>query len=44
LQAMHSRRISGDIYIDTGCNRLMAVIRAIFGQSGRQRSNRIQDA
>ena len=30
--------------MDTGCNRLMAVVRAIFSQGGWQLSRRIQDA
>jgi hypothetical protein len=31
-------------YMDTGCSRLMAVVRAIFNQGGWRLSNRIQDA
>jgi hypothetical protein len=30
--------------MDTGCSRLMAVVRAIFNQGGWRLSNRIQDA
>jgi hypothetical protein len=31
-------------HMDTGCSRLMAVVRAIFNQDGWRLSNRIQDA
>jgi hypothetical protein len=30
-------------HMDTGCSRLMAVVRAIFNQGGWRLSNRIQD-
>jgi hypothetical protein len=32
------------VHMDTGCTRLMEVVRAIFKQGGWRRTNRIQDA